>query len=89
MRENSQLCLLPEYKWLKQTLEELDAIIPNLISRGYFYVPNILPIASEIRLGANLESEIDGLFVAGESASVRGILGAAVTGAVCADSACK
>lgn len=89
MKENSQLCQLPEYGWLKETLEELDTVIPNLISRGYFHVPNISPIASEIRLGTNLESEIDGMFVAGESAGVRGIAAAATMGCIVADSSCK
>ena len=85
----SQLSLLPEYSWLNTRFQELDGLIPNLISRGYFHVPNILPIASEIRLGSNLESEIDGFFVAGESAGIRGIVAAATMGTICADSACR
>lgn len=89
MKDSSQLNHLPEYGWLKQTLEELDAVIPNLINRGFFHVPNILPMASEIRLGTNLESEIEGLFVAGESAGVRGIGAAMIMGCVVADSACR
>lgn len=89
MKDSSQLSLLPEYVWLKSVLPELESIIPNLISRGYLHVPNILPMASEIRLGTNLESEVDGFFVAGESAGVRGIAAAAAMGAICADSICR
>lgn len=88
-KDNSQLCHLPEYHWLKDTLEELDRLIPNLISRGYFHVPNVLPMASEIRLGTNLESEIEGMFVAGESAGVQGIGAAALMGCIVADSALR
>ncbi len=89
VRNNSQLSHLQEYSWLKEALEQLDSLIPNLIARGYFYVPNIAPMASKIRLGSNLETEIDGLFVAGESAGIRGIAGAAISGCIAAESASK
>lgn len=89
VKNASQLCLLPEYAWLGKTLTELEVLIPNLQTRGYFHIPNILPMASQIALGTNLESEIDGMFVSGESAGLRGILAAALSGCVTADSACK
>lgn len=89
IKGESQLCYLPEYTWLKQTLEELDSVIPNLLTKGYLHLPNILPIASKIQLSSNLESEIEGLFVAGESAGVRGIIAAATMGSVVADSTNK
>ncbi|HVI40705.1 MAG TPA: hypothetical protein VM577_08595, partial [Anaerovoracaceae bacterium] len=89
IKDGSQLNLLPEYAWLKDTLTELDVVIPNLLNRGYFHVPDILPMASQISLGTNLESEVDGMFVAGESAGIKGILAAAVTGTICSDSICR
>lgn len=89
MKGDSQICYLPEYTWLKKTLEELDTVIPNLLTKGYFYVPNILPMVPSIKLQKNLESDIDGLFIAGESGGIRGIAAAAIMGAICADSACK
>lgn len=88
-KNESQLCYLPEYSWLKGVLEELDTIIPNLLSRGYLHVPNISPLAASIKLASSLESEMEGLFVAGESAGIKGIAAAAITGCVAADSACK
>ena len=89
LKNESQLCYLPEYSWLKKSLEELDGIIPNLLARGYMHVPNISPLPAKIKLATNLESEIDGLFVAGESAGVKGIASAAIMGCVAADSVCK
>ena len=86
---NSLLNLVPEYSWLGDTMTELDEVIPKLCDRGYFHVPNISPMAAQIRLGTNLESEIDGMFVAGESAGFCGIMAAAITGTVCADSICR
>lgn len=89
LTKKSELSLLPEYGWLPEAIEKLEKVIPNLSMRGYYYVPNILPMAASVRLGTNLESEVDGLFIAGESAGLRGILSAAITGCVAADSACK
>lgn len=89
LKNDSQLNLLPEYSWLLESLEELNNFIPNLLNRGYFHVPNIIPKPAQININPNLESEVEGLFVAGESAGVPGILAAAITGAVCGEGACK
>lgn len=85
----SQLNLIPEYNWMPEVLGELENLFPKLCKKGYLHVPNIDPIAAKIRLGSNLESEIDGMFVAGESSGIKGIAAAAIMGTVCADSACK
>ncbi len=89
MAGNSLLNLLPEFNWLRDTMIELNDIVPQICDRGYFHVPNISPTAAQIRLGTNLESEIDGMFVAGESTGVKGIAAAAIMGTIAADSACK
>lgn len=89
MAGNSLLNLVPEFNWLKETMEELNSVMPNLCEKGHFHVPNISPMAAQIRLGTNLESEIDGMFVAGESAGICGIMAAATMGAIAADGACK
>lgn len=89
VKGSSQLCLLPEYVWLKEVLEDLEKVIPNILGRGYMYVPNISPIISEVKLGSNLESEVEGMFCAGESAGISGIGAAALMGGIAADSACK
>ncbi len=89
LKNESQLNLLPEYNWLHNSLKELETLIPQLLTRGYFHVPNILPMASQVSLDTTLQTEIDGMYVAGESAGIRGILAAAVMGTICADSACK
>ncbi len=81
--------MIPEYNWLKNVFEDIEQIIPGLCEKGYFHVPHIDPMAAQIRIGKNLESEIDGMFVAGESAGVRGIASAAIMGTIAADSACK
>lgn len=88
-KESNELYLVPEYRWLWETFQELDGMIPNLINRGYFHTPNISPMASQIKLSNTLESELDGLYVCGESGGIKGILGAAITGAICADSVSK
>ena len=89
LNKNSPLNLIPEYSWLGETLIGLNDIMPKLCEKGYFHVPNIDPMAAKIKLSDNLESEIDGMFVAGESAGIKGIAAAAIMGTICADSACK
>jgi uncharacterized FAD-dependent dehydrogenase len=89
MKDKSQLSLLPEYNWLKDTLLEIEKFIPNLVSRGYFHVPCINAIGPDIKLSTNLETELEGLFVAGESTGIIGIHAAALMGGIAADGACK
>lgn len=85
----SKISMIEEYDWLKETLNELGTIIPEVISKGYFHVPTIMPMAPKITIGSNLETEVDGLFVAGESAGIHGILAAGVMGIIAADSVGK
>src|SRR5690606_8010818 len=83
------LAEMPEYKWISNTLREVESIFPNLISRGYFHVPEIDTNINNINVANNLETEIDGLFVAGECAGVKGIAAAGIMGAIAADGAAK
>lgn len=85
----SKISIMPEYDWLKEPLTELSTVIPDIISKGYFHVPTIMPLAPKVNIGSNLETEVDGLFLAGESLGTSGILFAACTGIAAADFACK
>lgn len=89
MKNKSQLNYIPEYNWLKEELLSLENLIPGIVRRGYFHVPEINPKPAEIHIGSNLETEIDGMFVAGESAGIKGIAAAATMGVISADSACR
>jgi len=89
LKNDSQLNLLPEYLWLTSSLKELDIFIPNLLNKGFFHVPNIIPNPSKINIKSNLETDIDGMFVAGESAGIQGILAAATMGSICGEGVCK
>lgn len=90
MNKSSQLMMIPEYLWLIDKIKEINSsIVPTLISRGYYHSPEILPLAADIRLGSNLESEVENLYIAGESANITGIAAAAIMGGVAVESACK
>lgn len=84
MRGDSQLSVIPEYSWMKDYFLELDDIFPNLISRGYFHCPDIDTVYRNIDVERNLQTKVNGLFVAGESAGIRGIIGAAMSGVIAA-----
>lgn len=86
--KKSKVSILKEYDWVTEAIKELT-FIPELESKGYFHVPTITPLAPKINLGSNLESEVEGLYVVGESAGVTGILSAAITGLASIDSICK
>jgi thioredoxin reductase len=85
----SRISIIPEYDWLKDVINELGTFIPELTTKAYFHVPTIVPMAPKINIGDNLETEIDGMFVAGESAGVHGILSAGIMGIAAADAVCK
>lgn len=89
LNNKSKISPFKEYDWLKPVLTELSTVIPEITTKAYFHVPTIVPSAPKIIIGDNLETEIDGMFVAGESAGISGILAAACMGIIAADSACK
>jgi len=76
----STVSKIKEYDWLAEKIHSLSPIIPDLATKAYFHVPTITPLAPKINIGDNLESEVDGMFIAGESAGIQGILAAAMMG---------
>lgn len=86
---NSQLNLIPEYNWLQKSITETAKLIPQLITRGYYHAPDIYTSTLNINIGKNMNTDIEGMFVAGESAGIQGIAAAAITGILAAEGACK
>lgn len=89
MNKKSKLSVIPEYNFLLQELEELNNIVPELINKGSFYAPALVPFAPKIKLGKDFSTEVKGMYVAGESANVNGIFGAAVSGYIAAEGICE
>lgn len=85
----SKISIIPEYSWLADAVQEISKVVPEISTKGYFHVPTIIPSAPKINIGSNLETEIEGMFVVGESAGVSGILSAATMGVIAADFVCK
>lgn len=85
----SKISIIEEYNWLKDVLVELSTAIPELATKAYYHAPTIVPMAPKINIGSNLETEIPGMFVVGESAGIHGILSAATMGIIAADNVCK
>jgi uncharacterized FAD-dependent dehydrogenase len=85
----SKISDIKEYDWLKESINELTAIIPDLATKGYYHAPTIMPLAPKINIGNNLETEVGGMFVVGESAGIPGLLSAGVSGLIAVDSICK
>lgn len=85
----SRISMIKEYDWLKEDITELAQLIPEVVTKAYFHIPTILPSVPKINIGDNLETEVDGMFVAGESAGIHGILAAGIMGIAAADAVCK
>lgn len=78
-----------EYDWIKGIVGELKAIIPDITTKAYMHIPTIVPMIPKINVGNNLSTEVNNLYVAGESAGLMGILSAGLTGICVADAVCK
>jgi len=89
VKGKSPLSQLPEYNWLVDSVLELEQLFPSIVTRGYFHSPTILPMAAPIQLSNNLETDLEGLYAAGESAGFTGIAAAAISGVIALDSALK
>jgi hypothetical protein len=87
LRKESPLSQLPDYDWLLPVIQELEDVFPAIVARGYYHSPAIDAIAPPVLLGQNLDTDVDGLYVAGESAGFHGIMAAAISGTIAADGA--
>jgi hypothetical protein len=85
----SKVSMLKEYDWLKDSINQLSHIMPEIVNKGYFYTPTIIPLAPQINLGSDFSSEVENMFVIGESAGVSGILAAGMMGTAVASAVCK
>ena len=89
INKKSVISKLKEYDWLIETIQELSGIMPDIMNKAYFHVPTIMPMAPAINIGNNMETEVPGMFVVGETAGINGLLAAAVMGAAVGDTVCK
>lgn len=85
----STLNQLPEFDWLIDEVNNLEKLFPNLITKGNFHAPTIITSVGEINIKNNLETDLSGMFVTGESARLYGILASAISGALAVDGALK
>jgi thioredoxin reductase len=87
--KKSSVSIIPEYNWLIDAVKDVTNVIPELISRGHFHIPTISPLPPKVNLGDNFSTELENLFIAGESAGIPGLYGAALTGVIAADGILK
>jgi hypothetical protein len=89
LTDKSKISVLPQYQWLKGVLTELSTAMPEITTKAYFHSPTIIPHTAQINIGDNLETEIDGMYVIGESAGINGILAAGIMGILVASEVTK
>jgi len=81
--------LLPEYEWIVDALKSFGQVAPEILTKSYYHVPTLVPLPPKIALGTNMETEVEGMFLAGESAGIVGLLAAGETGMCAADGMAK
>jgi len=89
LNKKNDLHHIPEYNWFDQTLKELGSVFNGFLQKGFINVPNIHTTVPEININSNLSTAISGLYLAGESAGIRGLLGTIVSGTIAAENMCK
>lgn len=89
LNKKSTISIMKEYDWLHNAINGVSEFMPEILTKGNFHVPTIIPAAASINLSNTLESDVEGMYVVGESAGVHGILAAACLGLSAADSVCK
>jgi thioredoxin reductase len=89
LNDKSKVSIINEYHWFKDKLLELKEIIPFVINKGFFHVPTFSSATPIINVNSNLETDVEGLFVAGESAGIEGLLAASVMGNIVANNISK
>lgn len=89
VRGATEINQIPEYSWLISALEEIETFMPGLIARAYFHLPCLVTAPSKINVSKDMETDIPGLHVAGESARVSGLYGAMFSSAVAIDAILK
>jgi hypothetical protein len=89
LSKKSKLSIMHEYDWLRASVNEISHFMPEVISKGYFHFPTLLPQASKINVHHNLSTDVEGLYVAGESGRIPGLLGAITSGIIAGESLCR
>lgn len=85
----SKISFIKEYDWLTDALINISSFVPNILSKGYFHIPTMITLPPKINIAKNLSTDIEGMYVAGESANVVGILAAMTTGTIAGNSLSK
>ncbi len=88
LNNKSKISIIKEFDWLKEVVMDVSNIIPDIL-KSYYHIPTVIPMAPEINLDSNLESEVKNMFVVGEAAGMPGLLSAACMGLIAADKVCE
>jgi len=89
INQKSKISIIPEYDWLIDELLKVSKVIPELISKSHFYVPTLIPMIPKIDVASDFSTQVSGMYCAGESAGVSGLLSAAISGLIAADGLAK
>jgi len=85
-KNNNQLLVIKEYALLKELVGKMTPIFPEVENKGFFHHPCINTVNCSLNLDHSLQTEVEGLYVAGETAGIEGLGAAAMSGALVVES---
>lgn len=80
IENKSKLSILKEFNWVNNLFLELNDFIKDFSDKANIYYPTMLTIPAKINIDKNLQTDVEGLYVAGESSGSQGLLYSALTG---------
>lgn len=80
LEDKSKISILKEFSWLKEVFLDLNKIINDFTDKANVYYPTMITTPCKINIKQNLETDVDGMYVAGECSGNQGLLYSALTG---------
>jgi len=80
MDNKAKISPLKEFDWLIPLFSNLNNIIPDFTEKAYLYYPTLKISVPKINIKNNFETDVEGLYVAGECSGNSGLLYSALTG---------
>jgi uncharacterized FAD-dependent dehydrogenase len=84
-----EILLVPEYEIIKEKIKILDKVFTSFIEKASFNIPDIRTDIPNIKINKDFSTDVNGMFIAGESAGIQGIYAAAISGCIAADGICN
>ena len=88
INKRSKVSILSEYNKLIPIIKEVSEFLPQVYQKCHFHAPSIMPLCGKVKT-KNFQTDVNGLYIAGETLGESGLLFSALSGLLSADSLLK